>query len=159
MRKRIESARSSGLILIYFSIMGLYSSLIVIIIFVGVHLVNLNALKGYGSASKCVLPSRSQLRKFTSFRRLKAYERLYTGILMSNMEDSNESEEEPLYDVLNAPKSGSPKPTEGYLNTDFSKVGGEKQSRVLAYIALAIAPCLLLVPFFMSRDFVPPSVP
>jgi len=67
-----------------------------------------------------------------------------------------DGEEEPLYDVLEAaPSTG----TEGYLNTDFKKVGQEKQSRVLAYIVLALVPCLFLVPFFMSRDFVPPTIP
>jgi hypothetical protein len=46
---------------------------------------------------------------------------------------------------------------QGYLNPDMSKLGDAKQSRVLLYIGLALVPCLLLVPFFLSRDFVPPQ--
>ena len=45
---------------------------------------------------------------------------------------------------------------QGYLNSDMRKMGEEKQSRVLAYILIALLPCLFLVPFFMNRDFVPP---
>lgn len=48
---------------------------------------------------------------------------------------------------------------EGYLNSDFSAIGDGKQFRVLLYIGLALIPCLLLVPFFLSRDFVPPVDP
>ena len=47
---------------------------------------------------------------------------------------------------------------QGYLNSDMSKMGDGKQSRVAAYIALALVPCLFLVPFFLSRDFVPPTI-
>jgi len=45
---------------------------------------------------------------------------------------------------------------QGYLNTDLNKMEDGKQARVLAYIGLALVPCLFLVPFFLSRDFVPP---
>ena len=44
---------------------------------------------------------------------------------------------------------------EGYINMDLSKDDDGKQSRVVLYIIFAILPCLLLVPFMMSRDFVP----
>lgn len=45
---------------------------------------------------------------------------------------------------------------EGYLPTDFNSVSDGKKTRVLLYIALALIPCLALVPFFLSREFVPP---
>lgn len=48
---------------------------------------------------------------------------------------------------------------EGYLSADFNAVGDGKQIRVLVYIALALLPCLALIPFFLSRDFVPPTDP
>jgi len=44
---------------------------------------------------------------------------------------------------------------EGYLGTDLSSIGDGKKGRVLAYIFFALLPCLLLVPFMMSRDFIP----
>ena len=50
-------------------------------------------------------------------------------------------------------------PPQGYLNADFSTIGDGKQLRVLVYIGLALVPVLFLVPFFMSRDFVPPTDP
>lgn len=46
---------------------------------------------------------------------------------------------------------------EGFLSSDFRTVGDGKQIRVIAYIVLSLIPCLFLVPFFLSRDFVPPS--
>lgn len=45
---------------------------------------------------------------------------------------------------------------QGYLSSDISKMESGKQVRVLLYISLALLPCLLLIPFFMNRDFVPP---
>jgi len=48
---------------------------------------------------------------------------------------------------------------EGFLQTDIKKIGDGKQARVLLYVSLALLPCLLLIPFFLSRDFVPPSDP
>ena len=49
------------------------------------------------------------------------------------------------------------KKAEGYLGSDLSTLGNDKQSRVLLYISIALLPCLFLIPFFMSRDFVPPT--
>lgn len=46
---------------------------------------------------------------------------------------------------------------EGYVSSDIASIGSGKKIRVLLYIALALLPCLLLVPFFLNRDFVPPS--
>ncbi len=48
---------------------------------------------------------------------------------------------------------------EGYLSSDFSSIGDSKQIRVFIYIAFSLIPCLFLIPFFMSRDFVPPIDP
>jgi hypothetical protein len=48
-------------------------------------------------------------------------------------------------------------PPEGYLSSDINSLGEGKQLRVLIYIGLALLPCLLLVPFFLSREFIPPS--
>lgn len=50
-----------------------------------------------------------------------------------------------------------PDEIEGYLNSDISSLSSTKQQRVFLYIALALLPCLFLVPFFMSREFVPPT--
>lgn len=46
---------------------------------------------------------------------------------------------------------------EGYLSSDINKIGDNKQLRVLLYISFALLPCLLLVPFFLNREFVPPT--
>jgi hypothetical protein len=47
---------------------------------------------------------------------------------------------------------------DGYLNQDIKNMAGEQKSRVFAYIGLALLPCLFLVPFFLSRDFTPPTI-
>jgi hypothetical protein len=49
--------------------------------------------------------------------------------------------------------------TEGYVNSDISTLNDGKKLRVFFYIFLALIPCLVLVPFFMSREFVPPIDP
>lgn len=56
---------------------------------------------------------------------------------------------------ITAPDSSAP---QGYLSSDMNKMEDGKQNRVLAYIGLALIPCLFLVPFFLSRDFVPPTI-
>lgn len=45
---------------------------------------------------------------------------------------------------------------QGYVSSDIRNMGSGKQVRVLLYISLALLPCLLLIPFFMNRDFLPP---
>jgi len=45
---------------------------------------------------------------------------------------------------------------QGYVSSDIRNMGSGKQTRVLLYISLALLPCLLLIPFFMNRDFLPP---
>eukprot|EP01038_Epipyxis_sp_PR26KG_P012199 gene12199-16342_t len=70
-----------------------------------------------------------------------------------NAEDNqNEklSKDSEIYNI----KAGEP---EGYISSDLSSIGDDKQLRVFLYIALALVPCLFLVPFYMSRDFVPPT--
>jgi hypothetical protein len=48
---------------------------------------------------------------------------------------------------------------EGYLSSDLTNLEDGKQLRVLIYIVLALLPCLFLIPFMMTRDFVPPTDP
>lgn len=70
-------------------------------------------------------------------------------------QEFNASEE--YYSINNS--SGESKEVDGYLNPDFKSLNEGKQFRVLLYVGLALIPCLLLVPFFMTRDFVPPTDP
>ena len=70
-------------------------------------------------------------------------------ILNVNDNDNNNSND----DIINS----DIKKAEGYLGSDLSTLGNDKQSRVLLYISIALLPCLFLIPFFMSRDFVPPT--
>lgn len=72
----------------------------------------------------------------------------------NNINESNSSEELNANGITSSTNS-SPSP-EGYLPSDFNSLGDAKQTRVLLYIGLALLPCLALIPFFMSRDFVPP---
>ena len=75
----------------------------------------------------------------------------------SNEMDADDDKIEIEFDLINENENNKSGETQGYLNTDIKKMGSEKKSRVLAYILLALLPCLFLVPFFMSRDFVPPT--
>jgi hypothetical protein len=43
---------------------------------------------------------------------------------------------------------------EGYVSTDIRTVDA-KQARVILYIVLSILPVLALIPFFLSREFLP----
>jgi hypothetical protein len=63
--------------------------------------------------------------------------------------------------VDNSPKTDEPETYEikGYLKTDFNEVNDGKQLRVYLYMALALVPCLILIPFFMERDFSPAMDP
>lgn len=71
-----------------------------------------------------------------------------------NSNERNEREEDnTLYTIRTVPARDNP---QGYLSPDFNSVGDGKQIRVLVYIVLALLPCIFLVPFFLSRDFVPP---
>ena len=67
--------------------------------------------------------------------------------------DSGADEEFTIKPVEGGDLSGIP---QGYMPSDLSTLDDGKQFRVLAYIALSLIPCLLLIPFFLSRDFVPP---
>lgn len=72
-------------------------------------------------------------------------------------DDSSRSQRTRDSNDYDSPESeGTP---EGYLNADISKIGDGKQLRVLIYIGFALVPVLFLVPFFLSRDFVPPVDP
>lgn len=75
---------------------------------------------------------------------------LKTMAINSNENDNNDN------DSINTSSNDNTK-VEGYLGSDLSKLGNDKQSRVLFYIGIALLPCLFLIPFVMSRDFVPPT--
>ena len=80
-----------------------------------------------------------------------------TTLFFSDKDSNNDSNSS---DDLNASSVSSTTNNnlspDGYLPSDFSSLGDAKQTRVLLYIGLALLPCLALIPFFMSRDFVPP---
>lgn len=86
--------------------------------------------------------------------RLKPARRLLPA-LHSTPDPSSAEEDTPAKFITAAEDSGAP---QGYLSSDMRSLGEGKQSRVLAYIALALVPCLFLVPFFLSRDFSPPTI-
>ena len=77
--------------------------------------------------------------------------------LLSSSNENQESKEEETFYSVTSPRSA--KKPEGYLNPDITSISDGKQIRVILYIVLALLPCLLLVPFFFARDFVPPSDP
>ena len=74
---------------------------------------------------------------------------LMNSNIILNINDNNNSND----DIINS----DIKKAEGYLGSDLSTLDNDKQSRVLLYISIALLPCLFLIPFFMSRDFVPPT--
>lgn len=73
----------------------------------------------------------------------------------NNNEQMNEIDENNINSKMIL-ESNSDIAPEGYFNSDFNSLTEGKQTRVLLYIVVALLPCLFLVPFFMSRDFVPP---
>lgn len=75
---------------------------------------------------------------------------LSTWRLHFSAETPEDQKDKTLYKV----KEGSTFP-EGYISSDLSSINQGKQVRVLIYIALAILPCLFLIPFFLNRDFIP----
>ncbi len=112
------------------------------------------------------------VKRQTRYGKISLHQAL--GLLMTASEEAVDHkgeihvQGEPLYDILNGSEfrdvkdpseSSSFSSVQGYLEPDMNKLSDDKQSRVLAYIALALAPCLLLIPFFMSRDFVPADIP
>ena len=46
---------------------------------------------------------------------------------------------------------------DGYMESDFKKMNKDQKNKVLAYIGLALLPCLALIPFVLQRDFRPPT--
>ena len=61
--------------------------------------------------------------------------------------------------AIATPTNADASKPQGYASSDLDSLGEGKQLRVLAYIGLALIPCLFLVPFFLARDFVPPIEP
>ena len=45
---------------------------------------------------------------------------------------------------------------QGYMSSSLSTMEDSKKGRVIAYIVIALLPCLGLIPFVMNRDFTPP---
>ena len=89
--------------------------------------------------------------------RVKATMKRKVGLFkhFSTSADSDPNRQEDMSPFVASPDS---KP-EGYMSSDLTSMEDGKQFRVLAYILIALLPCLLLVPFFLSRDFVPPTDP
>lgn len=81
---------------------------------------------------------------------------VWTG-LKANKKNSFEEAREQEY-ARKMQVADPSKPIEGYLNPDLNKMDEGKVSRVAAYILIALLPCLLLVPFYMSRSFQPPDL-
>lgn len=80
------------------------------------------------------------------------------------MVEEDEDEEMPeIREISNKGKttfgSGLTEEPQGYRSDDISKLDTTKKTRVLLYLGLALVPVLFLVPFFMSRNFVPPLDP
>ena len=61
-----------------------------------------------------------------------------------------DEEDKQLYVIKKDPTS-----VDGYISPDISSINQGKQLRVIIYIVLAVLPCLLLIPFFLTRDFSP----
>lgn len=87
-----------------------------------------------------------------------AFLKINSGMSMIAPENENFSTDNSDFKVAPSSNSIDSRP-EGYLPSDFSSIGDGKQTRVLLYIALALVPCIALIPFFLSRDFVPPIDP
>jgi len=96
-------------------------------------------------------------RSFSTKNVVRIRSHTYNIMCKNNNEIEDDDKIEIEFDLINADQNNKNGLTQGYLNTDIKKMGTEKKSRVLAYILLALLPCLFLVPFFMSRDFVPPT--
>ena len=70
---------------------------------------------------------------------------LSRSVTMNMVDNSND-------DDINRTADAS---VEGYLSSDINSLKDGKQLRVFLYIFFALVPCLLLIPFIMSRDFTP----
>ena len=93
--------------------------------------------------------------QFAVTRRWATVSRRRTVLLYSEVPRGESEFTETPAKFVTASEANAP---QGYLSSDMNKMEDGKQSRVLAYIALALVPCLMLVPFFLSRDFVPPTI-
>jgi hypothetical protein len=99
--------------------------------------------------SKLVPGKQIRVKAATMIRKVGLFQHFSTPV------DSDSNRQEDMSPFVASPDS---KP-EGYMSSDLTSMEDGKQFRVLAYILIALLPCLLLVPFFLSRDFVPPTDP
>lgn len=79
----------------------------------------------------------------------------------NDVTSDNQNNNDNMYSnrVIATPTQADASKPQGYASSDLDSLGEGKQLRVLAYIGLALIPCLFLVPFFLARDFVPPIEP
>ena len=97
-------------------------------------------------------------RRLVAERSLECGYRINRGFVCAKSTKLYQVNEERTEDLV----SNSPEQNEqlkGYISSDLGNLDDSKQLRVFAYIALALIPCLFLIPFFLSRDFVPPIDP
>ena len=95
--------------------------------------------------------SMTSMIQYMQLKSIKINNNMKKKIKISNNDDNNNSNNDNNNSI-----NGNGK-IEGYLGSDLSKLDNDKQSRVLLYIGIALLPCLFLIPFVMSRDFVPPT--
>ena len=98
------------------------------------------------------------LRPSTSYHRNSKYsaiqQRKSTHVRSSSdeSETSHDSQIDQNSDLV--AKQGSI--PQGYMSSSLSTMEDSKKGRVIAYIVIALLPCLGLIPFVMNRDFTPP---
>ena len=95
--------------------------------------------------------SMTSMIQYMQLKSIKINNNMKKKIKISSNDDNNNSNNDNNNSI-----NGNGK-IEGYLGSDLSKLDNDKQSRVLLYIGIALLPCLFLIPFVMSRDFVPPT--
>jgi hypothetical protein len=98
----------------------------------------------------------SLVQEVGKFRVCKSQSLLKKSIQRQSFVVFSSGNEENGYDNMDKMKVADPQqPIQGYFNTDLNTMDDTKMSRVVAYIFIALLPCLLLVPFYMSRNFTP----
>ena len=95
--------------------------------------------------------SMTSMIQYMQLKSIKINNNMKKKIKISSNDDNNNSNNDNNNSINDNGK------IEGYLGSDLSKLDNDKQSRVLLYIGIALLPCLFLIPFVMSRDFVPPT--
>ena len=98
------------------------------------------------------------LRPSTSYRGNNIYGLIHRRDATHVHSSSDETENSPESQIdqnsnLVAKQGSIP---QGYMSSDLSSMEDGKKGRVVAYILIALLPCLGLIPFILNRDFVPP---